>query len=889
MTRKPPIGCTVVHLCIGTLVAVSGLAQAAGKEKSQTALGVPCSEIFERGIDMQENLRATAIRVACGLDVPGSAGAEGLEADSVDEGGPFANINVITGTETYPHVTQSESMVWSTPDGQTIVVNYNDSNTAPNNYSGVSVSVDGGQTFNRILPAPFATGHGTNFGDPIVVYNNALGKWFAGDLATGCGGQGTGLWTSLDGMSWTPGACAHNGGADDRESMWVDNNAGSPFYGRMYISWNDFGAGQNIFVVRSDDGVTWSAPVRVQSGGFVRNIQLTGSPDDGGTVFIAGMDEGGGGVNNRINYIYRSLDGGVTWTQIQQGPPFAPPGQALCGYFAAVTPIWRHMGWGQPAVGPGGVIHYVYAARGANAGDLGDILYIRSDDNGTTWTAPITLNSDAATGGNHTQWMPSLSATPEGLLVGSWYDRRNTANNSYEFWLIRSSDNGQSWGDDQPVSDVISPQPEQPDPTVQSCYAGDYNYHTATSGNSWVTWTDGRVQVSGHNQQDVFFAAVPQIQTGGAIEGTVTDGAGNAPIAGARVQAVGPVTRVTSTRADGTYHLGSLPEGSYDMTVTAFGFNPGTASGVMVVDGQTTTQNFTLTPGPSHRVSGTVTNSATGMPVAGATLRILDTPIAPATSDANGMYAFPVVPDGSYRIQVTAAGLQGTTQSIVVDHDLVVDFALDPIPLALIQDQSPWGSTQNETLLTARGVSFQIITSDHMADTDFSQFRKVVLVSQQPDIYYTRLGASRGRFEDYVNGNGTLEMHVANFGGSQVERTTLPFGLRVTPTFCGNTVTVVDPTDPLLNSPNAITSGELQGWNCSSHGALIGVDALGLNVVVNTAEGPQGPSTAEGGAGTGNGRVVITYSPIEYTGTPNTRRFNENLLCNGLSGVGTCP
>jgi hypothetical protein len=83
---------------------------------------------------------------------------------------------------------------------------------------------------------------------------------------------------------------------------------------------------------------------------------------------------------------------------------------------------------------------------------------------------------------------------------------------------------------------------------------------------------------------------------------------------------------------------------------------------------------------------------------------------------------------------VTAAGLQGTTQSIVVDQDLVVDFALEPIPLALIQDQSPWGSTQNESLLTARGISFQIITSDHMADTDFSQFRKVVLVSQQPDI-----------------------------------------------------------------------------------------------------------------------------------------------------------
>src|SRR5260370_30037867 len=100
------------------------------------------------------------------------------------------------------------------------------------------------------------------------------------------------------------------------------------------------------------------------------------------------------------------------------------------------------MGWGQPAVGPGGVVHYVYAPRGANAGDLGDIPYIRSDDNGTTWTAPIVLNSDPAAGGNRTQWMPSLSATPQGLLVPSCHHRRNTPHNSYEFCLILSSANG---------------------------------------------------------------------------------------------------------------------------------------------------------------------------------------------------------------------------------------------------------------------------------------------------------------------------------------------------------------------------------------------------------------------------------------------------------------
>src|SRR5437868_2841095 len=83
---------------------------------------------------------------------------------------------------------------------------------------------------------PLATGHGTNIGDPSVVFNNNLDLWFAGDLAIGCGGTGIGLWTSPDGINWSAGACAHTGKSDDRSSMWVDNNNAGPFYGRMYIS-----------------------------------------------------------------------------------------------------------------------------------------------------------------------------------------------------------------------------------------------------------------------------------------------------------------------------------------------------------------------------------------------------------------------------------------------------------------------------------------------------------------------------------------------------------------------------------------------------------------------------------------------------------------------------
>ncbi len=496
--------------CLALLALfAAGLTPLGAAQGPLSVLGVECGAgIRELGIDKQLNMRAGLIRIGCGVDQAGQPGTTRSRGGPGLEPAP-PNINTITELETFPKVTQSESMVWSS-DGTTIVVNYNDSRTSPSNYSGVSVSTDGGATFTRLTPAPFATGHGTNFGDPIVVFNAALSTWFAGDLATGCGGQGIGLWTSPDGVTWSTGACAHSGVADDRESMWVDNSPDSPFYGRMYISWNNFSVGARLFVTHSDDGTLWSTPVPL-SAGFIRDVQLTGSPGPDGTMFVAGMNEGGGGFNNRTNLMYRSSDGGDTWTEITMGDPFAPPGDSLCSnpFFARIFPIWRHQGWGHPGVGSDGVVHYAYAGKGVNPGDAGDIYYTQSLDNGDTWSTPIVLNTDQAADGTRSQWMPSLSVTASGKLTVSWYDRRNTTDGqNYEVWGRQSPDNGVTWLPDAPISEVLIPQPEQPDPAVQACYAGDYNYTTAFGDVHYVTWTDGRNAVSDHFQQDVYFASL---------------------------------------------------------------------------------------------------------------------------------------------------------------------------------------------------------------------------------------------------------------------------------------------------------------------------------------------------------------------------------------------
>src|SRR5438874_472184 len=486
--------------------------------------GFDCSQVYALGIDRQENFRAGLIMKACGLEGD-SAPAGGISGSSAFsrliqkllQGHSFiggSDVDVILPDGSFPKVTQSESMEWGGPNN-TWVVNYNDSRTASSCYSGLSYSTDNGVTWHA--SQPLCSGHGTNFGDPIVVYNARLGMWFAGDLATGCGGQGIGLWTSANGVTWSTGACAHNGGNDDRESMWVDNNSASPFYGRMYISYNDFNIGGGaLYVTYSDNGTAWTG-VQLNSG-FIRDIQITGDLQGSGRVYVAAMNEGAGGLTTRQNVMYRSTNGGVSWTSSNAGPAFQGPGRATSGYFALVfSSIWRHMGWGEPAAS-GNVVSLDYAACGQNvvcsgASDHGDVYYIRSTDAGLTWGTPVKLNTDTGTA---MQWQPSLTATQGGMLFASWYDGREanggsdlncavgSPNPCYRRWGRVSFDNGATWQPNDMVGRALSGLPAQPDGAVQATYEGDYDYHSANGTTAIGGWTDGRVVISGNAQQDVF-------------------------------------------------------------------------------------------------------------------------------------------------------------------------------------------------------------------------------------------------------------------------------------------------------------------------------------------------------------------------------------------------
>ena len=166
-----------------------------------------------------------------------------------------------------------------------------------------------------------------DYGDPVVYYDIEHSKWVAIFLASGCGGQGIGVWFSADGITWTVGPCAHSGSSDDRESGWVDNNPASPYYGDQYVSWNNFAVGGGaLYVAKSTDGgLTWGAPVQLNAA-FIRNVQITTGPN--GYVYVAAMNEGGGGLGGPRTNSHLPLDERRRHLDlVQHGPVLPRPGR----------------------------------------------------------------------------------------------------------------------------------------------------------------------------------------------------------------------------------------------------------------------------------------------------------------------------------------------------------------------------------------------------------------------------------------------------------------------------------------------------------------------------------------------------------------------------------
>ncbi len=200
----------------------------------------------------------------------------------------------------------------------------------------------------------------------------------------------------------------------DKEQIWADNAASSPFFGNVYVCWASFRGQEKgnaapaplMVAVSSDGGNTWTRhQVTPAANNSQRNPMdgCTVRTDNQGVAYVFGVGTLPQGKDS-FEFMVRSTDGGQTWsTQVPVAGPVNQPG--------AIDPVL-----GRPVIdGVAGArsdlapAPSVDIANGAPAGTdatnrivmtyvsgplaTPHVYFTESTDGGNTWSAPRTIET----------------------------------------------------------------------------------------------------------------------------------------------------------------------------------------------------------------------------------------------------------------------------------------------------------------------------------------------------------------------------------------------------------------------------------------------------------------------------------------------------------------
>ena len=468
-TRKRSLWLATLTLAFGVVLTgtLAVGASAGGTESS-------CATVEQYSLEKQTNVHAAQILASCGRGEAGGfalhefSALRRLGATAPELGGVDRDVTAGAG-DVLPHITQSETQTWA--EGNTTVVTYNDSKTAPSCYSGGSVLA--GQRHQLGLSQLAAVLHRTR-----NRLRRPRRRVRPGPRHLDRGLPRIGL--------RRPGSrrleVCRRRYLDDRRlcrttaRVTTASPAGSTTTRRARSTDASTSRGttsrrrQNIYSIFSNDGgATWSAPVQRADRRF--HPQRAGH-------------------NRRRRFghgLHRRHERGRRRRQPAHEPrlplderrrvvlprsPWAPRSRLRESRTAARTrtsaacsarrPPATGATWAGATSAPArAASSTTRTRRTARAADAGDIYYTRSTDNGLTWSPGVKIDGD---GSARSQWMPSLSVAPTGHVLISWYDARNTTGDDLERWGRTSSDNGATWANAEVISDVVSPKPSAAGP-----------------------------------------------------------------------------------------------------------------------------------------------------------------------------------------------------------------------------------------------------------------------------------------------------------------------------------------------------------------------------------------------------------------------------------------
>lgn len=227
--------------------------------------------------------------------------------------------------------------------------------------------------------------------------------------------------------------------------------------------------------------------------------------------------------NNSLYYCY-SDDGGDSFTDPKKITDFEFYGyQNFPGYNPADTLVGlltsRFYACPQLAVekssdieNPNVYVTWTAYGIGERAQTGIDVYFSKSEDGGATWSEPKIVNDD---GGPNAQYYSTIDVNENGVIVMTWYDRRDDpANLSADYYMAFSFDEGETF---EPQFAISSQKSNFSEIGMQNggFGIGEYNATVTTKGYAIPFWADGR---GGFGSLDVYAAFVPISRDANSVE-----------------------------------------------------------------------------------------------------------------------------------------------------------------------------------------------------------------------------------------------------------------------------------------------------------------------------------------------------------------------------------
>jgi hypothetical protein len=279
---------------------------------------------------------------------------------------------------------------------------------------------------------------------------------------------------------------------NDKQWFTID-----PENGYIYFTWTMFQGVQArvVFSRSTDEGLNWDPP-RDISRWFEIPRQTQGSmPVVGldGTIYVSWID-----YSEMSLMLSVSNDNGQSWPIFAEPIKGVDPPPTYVGDNEYRTPTISSMAIDRSQANTSGNLYIVWHD---NRNGNPDILLIRSEDGGSSWSEPQRLNDDSENG-TAEQFFPWIDVSPEGDVHVVFYDKREDPGNYFLDLYYTHSKDGKNFDKNWKITSNSS-DPSHSYHQSGSVFIGDYIGIDSSENYAYAFWADTRKGVA-----DAFCAVI---------------------------------------------------------------------------------------------------------------------------------------------------------------------------------------------------------------------------------------------------------------------------------------------------------------------------------------------------------------------------------------------